>query len=134
MSDLNQEYEETIRFLNSLIDFSLIKSLSYSPDKFDLQRVVELLRLMGNPQDTFHVIHVAGTKGKGSTAAMISSVLQAAGYRTGFFYSPFLFDFCEQIQINSTSISMDDLVRQVKIIKKYFPNVDVITTFEQPWQ
>ncbi|MDP3682577.1 MAG: bifunctional folylpolyglutamate synthase/dihydrofolate synthase, partial [Ignavibacteria bacterium] len=86
------KYLQTLNFLNSLVDYSHIPNLDYSPEKFDLQRMRDLLALMGEPQKAFPIVHVAGTKGKGSTAAMMASVLQAAGYRVGFYNSPYLFD------------------------------------------
>jgi len=54
------------------------------PEKFNLERMRALMQRLGNPQDQYPVIHVAGTKGKGSTSALIASALQAAGYRVGF--------------------------------------------------
>jgi len=123
-------YYQALDFLNSLIDYSHIPNLGYSPEKFDMQRVRDLLGLMGDPQKRFHIVHIAGTKGKGSTAAMMASVLQAAGYRVGLFTSPFLFDFCEQIQVNRGSISHEELSVQVEALKPLLEQVANITTFE----
>ncbi len=123
-------YYQALDFLNSLIDFSHIRNLTYSAEKFDLQRMRDLLGLMDDPQQYFPIVHVAGTKGKGSTAAMMASVLQAAGYLVGLFTSPFLFDFCEQIQVNSESISHEELTNQVEVLKPLLDQVKNITTFE----
>lgn len=124
------DYQDAIRFLYSLVDYSLIPNLDFSTEKFNLQRMVKLITLMGNPQKVYPVIHVAGTKGKGSTAAILTSILQSAGYRVGLFTSPFLFDFCEQIQINRVSIPQRELVRQLGLLKPLLEKVQGITTFE----
>lgn len=123
-------YYQALDFLNSLIDYSHIPNLGYSPEKFDLQRMRDLLGLMGDPHKNFQIVHIAGTKGKGSTAAIMSSVLQAAGYRVGLFTSPFLFDFCEQVQINRESISHEELASRVEALKPLLKEVKNITTFE----
>ncbi|PKN81870.1 MAG: bifunctional folylpolyglutamate synthase/dihydrofolate synthase, partial [Chloroflexi bacterium HGW-Chloroflexi-8] len=124
------DYFKTLVFLNSLIDYSHIPNLDFSAEKFDLLRMRDLLELMGNPQSSFPIVHMAGTKGKGSTAAMMASVLQAAGYRVGLFTSPFLFDFCEQIQVDRVWISKDELSDQVDVLKPLIEKVKAITTFE----
>lgn len=122
--------QRSLDFLYSLIDYSHIPNLDYSPEKFELQRMRDLLGLMGDPQKSFPIVHVAGTKGKGSTAAMMAGVLQAAGYKVGLFTSPYLFDFCEQIQVNRESISQIDLSIQVEALKPLLDQVKHITTFE----
>lgn len=124
------KYQQTFVFLNSLVDYSHIPNLDFSLEKFDLQRMRDLLALMGEPQKVFPIVHVAGTKGKGSTAAMIASVLQTAGYRVGLFTSPFLVDFCEQIQVDCESISHDELNNQVEVLKPLLDHGKNITTFE----
>ena len=124
------KYQQTLVFLNSLVDYSHIPNLDFSPEKFDLQRIRDLLALMGDPQKDIPIVHVAGTKGKGSTAAMMASVLQAAGYRVGLYSSPFLFNFCEQIQVNRVSISHEDLINHVETQKPMLEQVKNITTFE----
>ena len=65
-----------------------------------LYRIRELLERIGNPQTRLKFVHIAGTNGKGSTAAMTASILRKAGYRTGLFTSPFIYRFHERIQIN----------------------------------
>lgn len=74
-----------------------------------LERITELLERMGRPQDRLRFVHVAGTNGKGSTCAYIASVLQAAGYRTGLFTSPYIIEFEERIRVNGENIPKDDL-------------------------
>lgn len=76
-----------------------------------LHRMRALCDALGNPQDRLKFIHLAGTNGKGSTAAMLASVLQCAGYRTGLYTSPYLVSFRERIRVNDTMISPEALVR-----------------------
>ena len=76
-----------------------------------LHRIRPLMEKLGNPQDSLRFIHVAGTNGKGSTCAMLASVLQRAGYKTGLFTSPHLIRFNERMQINGEEIPDADLAR-----------------------
>jgi dihydrofolate synthase/folylpolyglutamate synthase len=116
-------YQEALDYIYSFIDYSVERSYRYSADTFKLDRVRELLDVLGNPQDSFRSFHIAGTKGKGSVSALISSVLGAAGYRTGLYTSPHLQRVTERIQVNGQEISTTDVVRVVDIMR---PHVDVI--------
>ncbi|AHB12804.1 folylpolyglutamate synthase/dihydrofolate synthase family protein [Dehalococcoides mccartyi] len=78
---------------------------------YDLRRVVELLMRLRNPHMGIPAVHLAGTKGKGSTAALIASVMSVAGYRTGLYTSPHLLDFRERIRLDGKMISKAHLVR-----------------------
>lgn len=78
---------------------------------FGLETMTRLLELLGNPQDQLKFIHVAGTNGKGSVLAYLSSVLGEAGFRTGRYISPTLFSYRERIQVNGVYISEDDFAR-----------------------
>ncbi len=89
-----------------------------------------MLDLLGRPQDSFQSVHIAGTKGKGSTAAMIESVLRAQGFRTGLYTSPHLHTFRERIQVDGHLISEADLARLVNMMRPLVAQVDEITTFE----
>ena len=73
-----------------------------------LHRITALMDAVGRPQDRLRFIHIAGTNGKGSTAAMLEAILRAAGYRTGFFTSPHLRRYNERIQVNGAPISDED--------------------------
>ena len=108
-------YEETIAYIHSAY---------WTGSKDGLERTRELLELLGNPQDELRFVHVAGTNGKGSTCAMLASVLQAAGYRTGLYTSPFVNRFNERIAINGTPIPDQDLVDLFERIK---PVVDAMS-------
>jgi dihydrofolate synthase/folylpolyglutamate synthase len=130
MSDLGQKLQLTLDYLYSFVDYSLTRQLRYSPEKFNLDRMRELLRLMGEPHKNYPVVHIAGTKGKGSTAAMIASILVAAGYKTGLYTSPHLQDFTERIQVDGTPITHARLVDLVEKLKPLIAQVPEITTFE----
>ena len=79
--------------------------------KLGLKNIQNLLEILGNPQNSFKTIHIAGTNGKGSVAAMITQMLMEEGYRTGLYISPHLVDFRERIQINREWIPEKDLLR-----------------------
>ena len=110
-------YAKALRFLASLTDYERLRIVRYNSQNFDLDRMRTLLKKLGNPQDQFRSVHVAGTKGKGSTCAMIASMLQATGYKTGLYTSPHLIDIRERIQINGEMISQADFARLVRLIE-----------------
>src|SRR5574341_1300970 len=83
-----------------------------------LATVRRLLDLLGNPQESTPSLHVAGSNGKGSTAAMLSAILQAAGYRTGLYTSPHLLDFTERIRVDGTPIGADEVTRLTARLKE----------------
>lgn len=93
-------YEETLNYIHSLGNFGLPAGL---------ERISLVLKKLGNPQNSFKAIHIAGTNGKGSVCTMLSGVFKAAGLKTGTFISPFIIDFRERIQINGVYISKIDL-------------------------
>ncbi len=123
-------YQEALDYLYSFVDYSLTRSFRYAPEKFDLGRMHALLSLLGDPHRCCPVIHVAGTKGKGSTAALIASALQAAGLRTGFYSSPHLEDYGERIRVNGVNISHAELAALVEEIKPSVAKIERLTTFE----
>ena len=83
-----------------------------------LDRTRLLLGLIGNPQDQLRFVHVAGTNGKGSTCSFIASILQAAGYRTGLFTSPYLITFEERIRVNGANIPAHDLRDATLVVRQ----------------
>lgn len=100
-----------------------------------LHRIRALLNALGNPQRRLKFVHIAGTNGKGSTAAMIANTLKQAGYQTGLFVSPYLVDFRERIRINGEYISECDLIavqKQVTAAERTItlPNGESIGEFE----
>ncbi|NYZ79299.1 bifunctional folylpolyglutamate synthase/dihydrofolate synthase [Candidatus Micrarchaeota archaeon] len=92
--------------------------------KLGLGRTEELLKLFGNPQNDFKSVHIAGTNGKGSVTAMVSSILQEAGFRTGMYTSPHLDDFRERMEVDGVPISRDELNSLVERIKPLIPKVE----------
>ena len=84
-----------------------------------LSRTQELLKKMGNPEKKLKFVHIAGTNGKGSTAAMTASILQQAGYRVGLYTSPYIYRFHERMQINGEQISDEDLCAVTEYVKPF---------------
>lgn len=130
MTDIDAAFQQALDYLYSFVDYSLTRNLRNLPEKFNLDRMRALMDRLGNPQERYPVIHVAGTKGKGSTAAMIASALQAAGYRVGFYTSPHLIEFTERIQVNRQEISREALVSIVDELKPHVSEIPELTTFE----
>ena len=95
-------YEEALNYIHAV---------QWAGHKPGLTRTRTLLAALGNPHKQLKFIHVAGTNGKGSTAAMLASCLQAAGYRVGLYTSPFINRFNERIQVNGQQIPDEALVR-----------------------
>ncbi|HIE39538.1 MAG TPA: bifunctional folylpolyglutamate synthase/dihydrofolate synthase, partial [Anaerolineae bacterium] len=100
------------------------------PETLDLTRVERLLDRLGNPHRAYPSIHIAGTKGKGSTAAMVESALRAGGYRTGLYTSPHLHTFRERIRVGGGLISREEVVALVEELRSLIAQVPGTTTFE----
>ncbi|RJQ25168.1 MAG: bifunctional folylpolyglutamate synthase/dihydrofolate synthase [Peptococcaceae bacterium] len=116
------DYQEAVRYLEDLTKFGF---------NFGLGRITELLRRLGNPHHNLRVIHVGGTNGKGSTAAMLASILQKAGYRVGTFTSPHLHSYTERYCINGVEISRKKVAKLVKELKPHLEAM-VAEGFEHP--
>ena len=95
-----------------------------------LERMRALMELLGNPQERLHVVHVAGTNGKGSTCAMTAGILRAAGYRTGLSVSPYILNFRERIQIDGELIPEQALAEETARIRPLADRVEDLTEFE----
>ena len=93
-----------------------IERQTWSSTRLGLERTRELLGKLGDPQKKLSFVHVAGTNGKGSTCAMLASVLQAAGYRTGLYTSPYICRFNERMQVNGESISDEVLAELTELV------------------
>ncbi|MCX8026691.1 MAG: bifunctional folylpolyglutamate synthase/dihydrofolate synthase [Thermodesulfovibrionales bacterium] len=117
------DYHETVQFIYNLQRFGI---------KLGLQRIRTVLNLINNPHTTFHSIHVAGTNAKGSTCAMIHSMLKEAGFKVGLYTSPHLVNFTERIRIDNTEITEADVIDYSKHLMDVIKNNDVygITFFE----
>lgn len=98
-----------------------------------LERIIKLLDLLENPQNNLKFIHIAGTNGKGSVCAYTSQIFIEAGYKTGQFTSPYIFDFRERVRINNKEIGLEDLAYITSKVKKLadsFPSNNHPTEFE----
>jgi dihydrofolate synthase/folylpolyglutamate synthase len=130
------KYQAALSYILSFTDYEKLPAFLYTAANFDLRRMEELLDRLGNPHLTSPAIHVAGTKGKGSTAAMIASALSVAGYRTGLYTSPHLHTFRERISIDGEMIAEEEFS---SLAERLQPEIDEvnrrrnygeITTFE----
>ena len=129
------DYQQALDYIYSFIDYETMHR-PRDAASYDLRRMEELLAWLGNPHLKAKSVHIAGTKGKGSTAAMIASALTASGYTTGLYTSPHLTDLRERIRVNGELISEVELVDLVARLK---PDVEAVnrkasygqlTTFE----
>ncbi len=122
--------------LDYVLSFADYERMPRSALVFDLRRIDLLLERLGNPQQAARAIHIAGTKGKGSTAAMVASILTRAGYRTGLYTSPHLLSLTERIQVDGTHIEKGIFARLVTEMKPEVEAVNAagtygeLTTFE----
>jgi dihydrofolate synthase/folylpolyglutamate synthase len=110
-------YQAALDYLYSFINYESKMPPSPRHARFNLDRMRWLLDELGAPERCFPSVVVAGTKGKGSTCAMLESILRAGGYRTGLFTSPHLHSWRERIQVNRVLITQDDVVAYVEQIK-----------------
>lgn len=116
MDDLNS-FAQVKDWLHSFVDFERRGFRRHFADAVNLDTIRALLGLLGNPQERFASLHLAGTKGKGSTAALCEAALRAAGYRTGLYTSPHLLSMRERIRLDGVPVSEErivELVRQVQ--------------------
>jgi len=128
--DTETAYNNALDYLYSFVDYSLKKASELAQADFNLDRMRELMSLLGDPQEKYPTLHVAGTKGKGSTSALMASALTAAGYRTGLYTSPHLEDYTERIQIDGRQVSHVELVQLVEMVRPHVAKIPMLTTFE----
>jgi len=122
-------YQQTLEYIVARLPmFSRIGAAAY---RSDLTNTIALCNALGNPQDSFKSIHIAGTNGKGSTSHMLASVLQSAGYKTGLYTSPHLKDFRERIRLNGAKVPepfvVDFIARIQPLIEQLEPSFFEIT-------
>jgi dihydrofolate synthase/folylpolyglutamate synthase len=127
-------YESALEYLFSATDYEKMQHIRYNADTFSLDRMRRLVSTMGSPETKFPSIHVAGTKGKGSTAAMIHALAGAAGLKVGLYTSPHLVDIRERIRVGRDDISQEDLRRLIEgarsLIERLRNEGDPATFFE----
>ena len=122
-------YREALKYILGFTNYEKLPPSAYSATSFDLRRVEELLHRLGDPHLGPRTVHIAGTKGKGSTAAMIASALAAAGQSTGLYTSPHLHTFRERIRVDGEMISEGDFAAVIDEIRPHADTVNGQATF-----
>jgi dihydrofolate synthase/folylpolyglutamate synthase len=105
--------------MNAIEAIEYIHSVCWKGSIPGLGRTQELLSKMGNPEKKLKFVHIAGTNGKGSTAAMTASILQQAGYKVGLYTSPYIYRFHERMQVNGVQISDEDLAAVTEYVQPF---------------
>lgn len=123
-------YPEACAYIWGLTDYERRTGYDYSAERFDLSRVRHLLRLLGDPQAGMLLAHVGGTKGKGSTSAMLASILGRSGERVGLYTSPHLHTIRERVQIGGAPVGREAFAAAVERVAAATASVPGITTFE----
>ncbi|MFH1226948.1 MAG: folylpolyglutamate synthase/dihydrofolate synthase family protein [Planctomycetota bacterium] len=123
-------FKEAYDYLCTHTDYERMTKYHYSQKAFNLKRMALLLERLGNPQQGLRFIHIAGTKGKGSTAIITSRILSASGYKTGLFTSPHLINLNERIQIDGEPISNSIFTRLMEQIRAASRDLKELTFFE----
>lgn len=124
-------YSQAEEYLNSFTNYEQIPGISYAQPGYSLRHVEELLTRMGNPQLAARTIHIAGTKGKGSVAAMTAQVLSSSGYTTGRYTSPHLHNLRERITIDGGLISEAEFAAAMTELKPFIESMKKDTSFRQ---
>jgi dihydrofolate synthase/folylpolyglutamate synthase len=103
-------YEAAMKYLFSHTDYEKQEKVGYNVTTFNLERMQKLLSLLGKPHEKIQTVHIAGTKGKGSTATMLAKMLEANGYTVGLYTSPHVVNLHERITVNSRMISRSEML------------------------
>jgi len=114
-------YGSALKYLFALTDYEQMLRVRYNQDTFNLNRMRRLLKKLGDPHRKIRTVHIAGTKGKGSTATMLAEMLRACKYRVGLFTSPHLCDIRERIRVNGEMIPR---VRMTRLIAQAQPAIE----------
>lgn len=122
------DYQSALDYVWGLVNFETKPPEERLP--YTLDRMRMLLNALGNPQDQVPAVHITGSKGKGSTAAMIESVLRAAGYHTGLYTSPHLHTPRERVRVAGALLPHDNFITLVERIRPIAENLGDVTTFE----
>jgi len=131
--DTMKTIDEALDYLYSFINYETDSSYSYRAAHYNVKRTRTLLQMLGNPEKSMRIIHVAGTKGKGSVCAIIDAVLRSQGFRTGLFTSPHVQSVNERISSGGVLISDEEFVHLINLFPpliRTFSGGDVPTTFE----
>lgn len=124
--------KNALTYLDSLVNYETDARATYSPDNFNLSRFSRLLSSLGNPHRAYPTVHVAGTKGKGSTCAMLAAMLHGSGMKVGLYASPHLMDVRERILVNGEMVEASDFAHCISEVSKAArkPRIGTITYFE----
>jgi dihydrofolate synthase/folylpolyglutamate synthase len=129
-----ESYEAALDYLFSATDYEKMRRVRYNADTFSLDRMRRLLERLGSPERRLRSVHVAGTKGKGSTAAMAHAIAAACGLKTGLYTSPHLIDIRERIHVGRDPIAPEDLERLIRAARPHVEHLreegDPATFFE----
>ena len=106
-------YESALKYLFAQTDYEQMLRVRYNCDTFSLDRMHRLLKGLGNPHDKIRTVHIAGTKGKGSTCTMLAEMLRSCGYKAGLYISPHICDVRERIVVGGEMISQAALTRLI---------------------
>jgi len=127
-----QNYDEAFAFLLEFVDYEKVTKYKYDIAAFNLDRVEQLMAAAGSPQHSFRSVHVAGTKGKGSTAAMLQAILSAAGLRTGLFTSPHLVRLEERMTVDGAMMQESELLEIINELAPYTRRMRAASPNESP--
>ncbi len=126
----NAAYQAALDYIYSFVDFSRKRNLTADETRFDLARMRAFAAGLGNPHRAYPVIHIAGTKGKGSVASLCARALHEAGYRVGLYTSPHMQEFTERMRVDGIPIPPEALSALVEEIKPHVARVPHLSTFE----
>ena len=122
-------YDEAIKYLFNRTNYEQEKHLRYNVDTFNLKRMEHLLSLVGNPHTKIDTVHIAGTKGKGSTATMLANMLEANGYKVGLYTSPHVVNLHERIMVNSEMITKTAMLG---LLNRIYKAVETVSKTSAP--
>ena len=125
------DHAAALTYLHGRIDYERNTKLPYRSRGLKLDRMRELAARLGNPHQRYPILHVAGTKGKGSTASMLAAILTAAGYRTGLYTSPHLDCVEERMAVDGHACSPQELVELLRAVRPLVDTLDQAATHPQ---
>lgn len=125
-----QTYSDALAYLQSFINWEVERHVRNSPETMTLDRPRALLEALGNPHMRYPVIHITGTKGKGSVGAMCAAALRASGLRAGLYSSPHLQDYRERFRVDNALISPEKFTAMVNRLRGVVEDIPDITWFE----
>jgi len=123
-------YDEAVKFLFGFTNYERVVNFDYDSSKLNLRRMTAMLEFLGNPHLAMHAVHITGTKGKGSTALMITEILRKAALRAGTYMSPHLVYLEERILVDGAMIPKDALVKQINAL---LPHLEECAKSREPF-